>query len=66
LDEFKKTFYVPRRVDVFAQKQTGLAHLELVETTDVRHCTPLGRSTAKSKSPRIAPEACSDFGAATG
>jgi len=26
LDEFKKTFYVPRRVDVFEQQQKPAAH----------------------------------------
>jgi hypothetical protein len=40
LDEFQKTFYVPRRADVFDQKTKTHRSMELVETTDVKHCTP--------------------------
>jgi hypothetical protein len=50
----------------FSSKNKTHRSMELVETTNVKHCTPSWTLDCKSKSPRIAPGAGSDFGAATG
>jgi hypothetical protein len=63
-DEFQKTFYVPRRVDVFEQKQKHTAQWNWLKQRKALHAFLDARP--QKQSPRIAPGACSDFGAATG
>ena len=50
LDEFKKTFYVPRRVDVFEHNKKKQRSMELVETTD-RASRVLLMTDRKAKAP---------------
>jgi hypothetical protein len=64
LDEFKKTFYVPRRVDVFEHNAKSQRSMELVETTDAT-LRVLLMTDGKAKAPGSLRGLCVDESAAT-
>src|SRR4051812_11272401 len=51
LDEFKKTFYVPRRIDVFGHNTKPRRSMELVETTNSTPRVLLLMTDGKAKPP---------------